>query len=62
MDMFLSYSKIECMFMSWISEDYPLHRLLSDLRDIAISKIINPFFFFCNPLTSIPYANECHRI
>lgn len=43
MEMFLSYSKNEWMFISWISKDWPLHKLLSDLKDIAISKIINPF-------------------
>lgn len=43
MEMFLSYSKNEWMFIPWISKDWPLHKLLSDLKDTAISKIINPF-------------------
>lgn len=47
--------------MSWISKDYPQDRLLSDLKDIAISKIINLLDFFCIPLTSTSHANEFHR-
>jgi len=43
-EMFLTYSKIGWMFMSWISKDYPVHRLLSYRKNVVTSKIIHPFF------------------
>lgn len=43
MEMFLSHSKIEWIFMSWIRKDYLLYILLCDLKDVVIIKVTHLF-------------------